>query len=62
MERGEIFQTLRNVLFGPSQAAAAASEARSWPRPAVMETLNIDAAIIQGHVDTALCLSNWSVF
>lgn len=35
-----------------SQDDSATSETPSWLLPAGMETLNIDAVIIQGHVDT----------
>lgn len=47
--------TLRNVLFG--QLCSGPLRLLLHLRlGAVMETLNIDAAIIQGHVNTALCL------
>lgn len=48
---------LEQLFLSSSQDAVAASEAVSSPLPAVMETLNTDAVIIQGHVDTrAPCL------
>lgn len=48
-----IYNVVFEQLFSrPSQDAAAASETASSPLLALMETLNIDAVIIQGHVDT----------